>query len=48
MNELQSRVALIGIVVSEPDSVLKLNELLHNNAKFIIGRMGIPYEKAGV
>ena len=48
MNGQESRVALIGIVVSEPDSVVKMNELLHNNAGYIIVRMGIPYEKAGV
>ena len=45
---MDSRVALIGIVVSESESVSRLNELLHENAGYIIGRMGIPYEKAGV
>ena len=44
----QSRVALIGIVVSEHESVPKLNEYLHECAGYIIGRMGVPYEKAGV
>ena len=44
----ESRVALIGIVVSEPSSVSKLNEYLHECAHYIIGRMGVPYEKAGV
>ena len=39
MSGQESRVALIGIVVSEPDSVVKMNELLHNNAGYIIGRM---------
>lgn len=48
MDTQESRVALIGIVVSEPDSVVRMNELLHKNAGYIIGRMGIPYEKAGV
>ena len=45
---MDSRVALIGIVVSEMESVGRLNELLHENAEYIIGRMGIPYDKAGV
>ena len=45
---LESRVALIGIVVCEPDSVERLNGLLHEYGSYIIGRMGIPYEKAGV
>lgn len=42
------RVALIGIVVSERESVSRLNTLLHECAEYIIGRMGVPYEKAGV
>ncbi|MBQ8826237.1 MAG: iron-only hydrogenase system regulator [Oscillospiraceae bacterium] len=45
---METRVALIGIVVENPDSVGRLNELLHENGKYIIGRMGIPYEKKGV
>lgn len=45
---MDNRVALIGIVVSEMESVGRLNELLHENAEYIIGRMGIPYDKAGV
>ena len=44
----QSRVALIGIVVSEPASVTKLNEYLHECAGYIIGRMGVPYPKKKV
>lgn len=44
----ESRVALIGIVVSESSSVSRLNEYLHECAHYIIGRMGVPYEKAGV
>ena len=44
----QSRVALIGIVVYESESVPKLNEYLHECAGYIIGRMGVPYDKAGV
>lgn len=45
---METRVALIGIVVENSDSVGKLNELLHENGRYIIGRMGIPYEKKGV
>lgn len=48
MENSQSRVALIGIVVTHSDSVKKLNEILHEYAKYIIGRMGIPYEKQNV
>lgn len=48
MRDETYRVALIGIVVSEPESVSRLNNLLHDCSGYIIGRMGIPYEKAGV
>lgn len=48
MDNEQNRVALVGIVVSEPNSVSRLNEILHEYAKYIIGRMGIPYEKQNV
>lgn len=45
---METRVALIGIVVENLNSVEKLNGLLHEYSKYIIGRMGIPYEKKGV
>ena len=41
---MENRVALIGIVVENYDSVEKLNELLHEYGEIIIGRMGIPYK----
>ncbi len=43
-----TRVAQIGIVVENPESVEKLNALLHTYGEHIIGRMGIPYHKRGV
>ena len=45
---MENRVALIGVVVENLDSVAELNALLHDYADFIIGRMGIPYKKRGV
>lgn len=44
----ETRVALIGIIVENPTSVEALNQILHDNGKYIIGRMGIPYQKRGV
>jgi len=38
-------VALIAIIVENPDSVEKLNALLHDYAQYIIGRMGVPYRE---
>jgi len=45
---MEERVALIGIVVENFESVEKLNEILHIYGDIIIGRMGIPYKKRGV
>lgn len=45
---MEKRVALIGIVVENPESVEKLNDILHRYAEYIIGRMGIPYKERGI
>ena len=45
---METRVALIGIIVEKPESVETLNQILHENGKYIIGRMSIPYQKRGV
>ncbi|MBQ8346868.1 MAG: iron-only hydrogenase system regulator [Alphaproteobacteria bacterium] len=45
---MDTRVALIGIVVEKPDSVMLLNTLLHEYSAYIIGRMGIPYHKRDI
>lgn len=45
---MESRIALIGIIVSNFDSVDKLNHLLSEYGKHIIGRMGIPYREKKV
>lgn len=42
---METRVAIIGIIVDNPDSVGKLNSILHEYSKYIIGRMGIPYHE---
>ena len=45
---METRIALIGIVVENRDSAQKMNEVLHEYGEFIIGRMGIPYAKRNV
>ena len=44
---MQTRVAIIGIIVENPGSVSRLNEILHEYGEYIIGRMGIPYREKG-
>ena len=45
---MESRVAVISIIVENRDSTDKLNSILHEYGDFIIGRMGIPYKKRGL
>lgn len=45
---MNTRIALIGIVVSNLDSVNELNALLSQYGSYIIGRMGIPYREKNV
>jgi putative iron-only hydrogenase system regulator len=45
---MDTRIALIGIIVEKLDAVDKLNELLHQYGKYIVGRMGLPYRAANV
>lgn len=42
------RVALISIVVEDPSASERINNVLHDFSKYIIGRMGIPYPKRGI
>ncbi len=45
---METRIALIGIIIDNPDSVEKVNAALHEYAQAIIGRMGIPYREKGL
>ncbi|MBQ4154944.1 MAG: iron-only hydrogenase system regulator [Clostridia bacterium] len=42
---METRVAIMGIIVENPQSVEKLNNLLHEYSEYIIGRMGLPYRE---
>lgn len=42
---METRVAAIAIIVTNTNSVTRLNELLHEYGSYIIGRMGIPYRE---
>lgn len=44
----ESRVALIGIIVSSKESVEQLNHLLSEYGNYIIGRMGLPYKERNI
>ncbi|MEE1010976.1 MAG: TM1266 family iron-only hydrogenase system putative regulator [Acutalibacteraceae bacterium] len=45
---METRVAVMSIIVEKNDSVEKLNSLLHSYGEYIIGRMGIPYRQRNI
>ncbi len=45
---MDSRVAVIAIIVQDSSSAASINTLLHEYDQFIIGRMGIPYRTKGI
>lgn len=45
---METRVAVLAIIVREGTSVAPLNDLLHQYGQHIIGRMGVPYHARGV
>ena len=42
---METRVAVMSIIVENPDSTEALNALLHDYGRYIVGRMGIPYRE---
>ena len=45
---METRVAVMSIIVEDPGSVEKLNGILHQYGEYIIGRMGLPYRKRNI
>lgn len=42
---MNTRVAVISIIVENSDSAEQINSILHDYGEYIIGRMGIPYKE---
>lgn len=45
---METRIAVIAIIVEERESAEKVNALLHEYADYVVGRMGVPYQPKGV
>lgn len=45
---METRIAVMSIIVEKDGAVDQLNDLLHDHGEWIIGRMGIPYRERGV
>ena len=45
---METRVAVIGIIVENVESTAELNEILHEYGAYVIGRMGVPYRTRNI
>ena len=45
---METRIAIIGIIIEDPDASEQINRLLHEYGDYIVGRMGIPYRQRNV
>ena len=45
---MEKRIAVIGIIVEDINSVEQLNSVLHDYGEYIIGRMGLPYRERNI
>ena len=45
---METRIAIIGIIVEDVDVTGEINDILHDYSMYIIGRMGIPYRERAV
>ena len=45
---METKVAVLSVIVANRDTVDELNNLLHDYGDHIIGRMGLPYRAKGI
>lgn len=45
---METRVAVMGIIVQDLHSAEQMNAILHEYGEYIIGRMGIPYRQKNI
>lgn len=45
---METRVALVGIIVEDMEAAERINALLHEYNQYVIGRMGLPYREKGI
>ncbi|CVI71812.1 hypothetical protein BN3660_02383 [Eubacteriaceae bacterium CHKCI004] len=46
--ETETRIAVLSIIVENTDTTAELNDIIHEYAKYMVGRMGIPYRARGI
>jgi len=46
--KIETRIAVIAVIIENLDASEALNQLLHEYGEYIIGRMGVPYRQKKV
>ena len=45
---METRIAVMGIIVEDTRVTEKLNGILHEYGTYVVGRMGVPYRDRGI
>ena len=45
---MDTRIAIVGIIVEDVDSTGMVNDILHDYSMYIVGRMGIPHRERDI
>ena len=45
---METRAAVIAVIVKDTEAANEINAVLHEYGRYIIGRMGLPYQKKGI
>lgn len=45
---METRIGVVGIVIEKFENANLVNQILHEFASIIVGRMGIPYREKGI
>lgn len=45
---METRVAILSVIVEDMDSTEELNSIIHDYSQFVVGRMGLPYRERGI
>jgi putative iron-only hydrogenase system regulator len=45
---VEKRLGVIGIVIEDREVAAKVNQILHEHADMIVGRLGLPYRERNV
>ena len=46
--ETETRIAVLSIIVENTATTAELNDIIHEYAEYMVGRMGIPYRARGI